>query len=133
MASGSSGGPRGRNGHWNGHWQGHRSSKLAAAPCEPGDELVGNWSRERSYMYRSVTGDTGASRTPCGLVAVMSPSDPARAVFELRLVGKPGSAGIHRATIAVRRDRSFLPIAARARKKTLAFGEKISVKLPSGY
>src|SRR5262245_62753273 len=29
-------------------------------------------------MYRSVTGDTGASRTPCGLVAVMSADDPAR-------------------------------------------------------
>jgi len=25
----------------------------------------------------------------------MSPSEPARAVFELRLVGRPGSAGIH--------------------------------------
>src|SRR5262249_50457015 len=46
-------------------------------------------------MYRSVTGDTGASRTPCGLVAIMSPDKPARAVFELRLVGKPGQAGIH--------------------------------------
>src|SRR5262249_61489733 len=46
-------------------------------------------------MYRSVTGDPGASRTPCGLVAVMSPSDPARAVFELRIMGRPGSAGIH--------------------------------------
>src|SRR5262249_6575242 len=27
--------------------------------------------------------------------AAMSPCDPARAVFELRLVGKPGTAGIH--------------------------------------